>query len=89
METKLTWEEIKKRYDQEWILLDDFDWDEEDEFPKAGVVAVHAKERREFDRLIAARAPGFDSALIFVGEPKNPGNEITTRGYSRIEFGTH
>lgn len=87
METKLTWQEIEKRYDHQWVLLDDYDWPEEEEFPKAGVVKVHAKERAEFDRLIAAREAGFDSALIFVGDPERPGSEVTTRGYSRVEFG--
>ncbi len=83
---RMTWDEIVNNFNQEWVLLDDYDWPEEDEHPKAGVVKIHAKERREFDRLIASREAGFDSALIFVGNPERPSNAITTRGYSRVEF---
>ena len=86
METKLSWEEIKSHYNQEWVLLDQYEWKEEEEYPKAGIVVFHAKERANFDRLIADRSPGFDSALIFVGEPKPNNDVVTTRGYSRIEF---
>jgi hypothetical protein len=30
MAEKLSWEEIKKNYDQEWVELVDYDWPEED-----------------------------------------------------------
>ena len=83
---KLSWEQIKKLYDHEWVLLDNFDWPEEQEYPKAGIVVIHAKKRAEFDRLIAAREAGFDSALIFVGEPDHSGDEISSRECSRIEY---
>ncbi len=87
MEKKLTWGEIQRDYDQQWVLLDDYDWPEEEEFPTSGIVKIHAKERTEFDRLIAARSAGFDSALVFVGGPERAERAATTRGYSRVEFG--
>ena len=68
MAEKLTWEEIKKQYDQEWIELVDYDWPDENPDPKAGVVRVHAKTKEEFDRLASIDAPR-DAACVFVGEP--------------------
>jgi hypothetical protein len=45
-----------------------------------GVVRVHAKDRREFDRL-AAIDPPIDSACVFVGDPL-PSNSF--QSYSSI-----
>ena len=63
---RLSWDEITKSFDQEWVELVDYDWPENAAYPRAGVVRVHAKARREFDRLINQDPPP-DSALIFVG----------------------
>ena len=30
MEKKLTWEEISRRYDKQWVELVDYDWPEEE-----------------------------------------------------------
>lgn len=68
MKIKMTWDEIKTQYDQEWVELVDYDWPDEQTDPKSGVVRVHAKTRAEFDRLVAIDAP-LDSAYVFVGEP--------------------
>ena len=68
---KLTWEEISKTYNQEWVQLIHYDWLDEDALPSAGVVQAHAKTRREFDELIISN-PQEDSALLFVGERKIP-----------------
>ena len=68
MPTKLTWDEIKKHYDREWVELVDYDWPDEEPDPKSGIVRVHAKTREEFDRLAAVNPP-HDSACVFVGEP--------------------
>jgi hypothetical protein len=87
MEKKQTWEEIQKQYDGEWVLLDEYEWPESAEYPQAGIVRIHAKQRAEFDRLISTREAGFDSALVFVGGPERAADTVTTRGYSRVEFG--
>ena len=71
MEKKLTWEEIEKQYDREWVQLVDFDWPEEEAYPRAGVVAAHARKRREFDALIA-KTPQENSALLYVGKRELP-----------------
>ena len=85
MEKKLTWEEITKQYDQEWVELVDYDWPEQDSYPRSGAVRVHANTRSKFDDL-ADRDPPLDSAYIFVGKPKRNEEVVVTRGYSRIIF---
>jgi hypothetical protein len=77
MAEKLTWEEIKNQYNQEWVELVDYDWPEEGPDPKSGTVRVHAKTREEFDRLAAIDAPQ-DSAYVFVGIPDRDPNTILT-----------
>lgn len=86
MEKKLTWEEIKKQYDQEWVELIDYDWPDEEPDPRAGIVRVHAKTRSQFDDL-ADQDPPFDSAYVFVGQPKPTEEVVVTRGYSSIVVG--
>lgn len=63
---KLTWTEINERYPNEWVELVDYEWDETEPDPKSGVVRVHSKNRKEFDKLICTNPPD-DSALVFVG----------------------
>ena len=86
MNEKLTWEEIKNRYDQEWILLDDFDWPEEEIDPHAGVVRFHAKDRTEFDKFLGSLKSGFNSAIIFVGIPPKCADVAMTGSCSRVEY---
>ena len=84
MGEKLSWEEIKSRYDQEWVELVDYDWPEEDPHPRAGIVRVHAKERSKFDDLADVDPPN-DSAYIFVGRaPRTSTDVVITRGYNRV-----
>ncbi len=86
MEKKLTWPEIERLYNQEWVELIDYDWPEEDPFPKSGIVRVHAKTRSEFDDL-ADIDPPRDSAYVYVGTPSNASNVVVTRGYSKVVYG--
>ena len=82
--SRMIWEEIKKLYDQEWVELVDYDWPEEDIYPRAGIVRVHAKTRLEFDNL-ADNDPPVDSAYVFVGpSEKQSENVVITRGYSNV-----
>lgn len=83
MEKKLTWEEIKEQYPDEWVELVDYDWPDAESYPVAGVVRTHAKTRAKFDDLCDIDPP-FDSAYVFVGLPKNEEEVVVTRGYSRI-----
>jgi len=72
---KLSWEEIKQRFDREWVELVDYEWEDTKLYPSSGVVRVHAKNRKEFDRLILQNPPE-DSALVFVGKRKRPENVV-------------
>lgn len=67
MAEKLTWEEIKQRYDGEWVELIDFEWDETQPDPQAGIVRFHARDAKEFHRLIKEN-PIVDAALVYVGD---------------------
>ena len=44
MEKKLTWEEIKKHYNQEWVELVDYDWPDTEPYPRDGVVRSSRQE---------------------------------------------
>lgn len=66
---KLSWDEICKKYDGQWVHLIDYDWEEGSPYPTSGVVHLSAKTRKEFNALIMAntRIPG---ARIYVGDIK-------------------
>lgn len=68
MNKKLTWDEIKQQYDGQWVELIDFDWDEAEPDPQAGVVRCHSKDRKEFHRLILQDPVPAEAALVYVGE---------------------
>lgn len=80
---KTTWEEIRKLYDREWVELVDYDWPEEEAYPRSGVVRVHAKSRQEFDNL-ADIDPPVDSAYVFVGEPQKQSDLVIARKRSHV-----
>ncbi len=67
MSKRLTWEQIREQYDGEWVELVDYEWDETEPDPTAGVVRVHSKKRKEFEDLVR-NSPPEDSALVFVGK---------------------
>ena len=77
MDKKLTWSEISKIHDKEWVELVDYDWPDGTPYPKSGVVRVHASDRKEFYRLMRECQPKpEDSALVFVGQPPSEPNTI-------------
>jgi hypothetical protein len=82
MEMILTWAEIARLYDKEWVELVDYNWPEEEEYPRSGIVRVHAKTRKDFDKLTEIDPPR-DSAFVFVGVPDKPANEIT-RSFTQV-----
>lgn len=67
MAQKMNWDEIKKKFNEEWVLLEDYDWEETEIDPRAGIVRVHSKDSREFHRLILNNSV-VDSAIVYVGE---------------------
>ncbi len=78
MEKELSWEEIKERYNQEWVELVDYDWPDGTPYPQAGIVRAHASERKRFyqnckEHDMLEGASPFDAAILFVGRI-NPTN---------------
>ena len=71
MPEKLDWKEIQQRYSGEWVELTDYEWQEGEPYPSAGVVRVHGSERKEFYKLANDERPS-DSAILFVGEVSLP-----------------
>lgn len=69
MKKKLTWEEIKDLYSDQWVELVDYDWPDSEPLPSSGTVRVHSSSRKEFDKLIN-QDPPTDAALVYVGERK-------------------
>lgn len=76
--TRQSWAEIKQQYDNHWVELVDYDWPDEEPYPRAGVVRVCAKDRRQFDLLVAKDAPSH-SAFIYVGQHRlSPDTYLST-----------
>ena len=69
MGQKMTWDEMKKAYPDEWLLITDY---ESDEYGRvaAGVVERHSKDKAEVYRLPAVDK---DCAFEYTGECKFPG----------------
>jgi hypothetical protein len=85
MAEKLTWNEIEKLYDHEWIELVDFDWPDMETHPINGVVRVHTKSRIEFDKLINLDPPE-SSAYVFVGKRELKPGEIVSLNRHQVQI---
>ncbi|MCC6220261.1 MAG: hypothetical protein IT291_03360 [Deltaproteobacteria bacterium] len=72
---KLTWDEIRKEYDGQWVHLIDYDWEEGTPYPSAGVVHLHADTRKAFDQLMISNDP-IPGARLYVGDIKETANVI-------------
>ena len=82
---KLTWEEIEKLYDQQRVQLIDYDWPEGDPHPRSGVVRSHGADKKEFYRQCKLEPVPNDSAIVFVGPPRNPDGVVFSPSLIRIE----
>ena len=80
---KLSWKEIEKQYDQQWVQLIDYVWEEGEPYPASGVLQFHASNRRDFDRL-SRENPVEDAACVFVGKPKIPPGVILSANAMKI-----
>ena len=79
MNNKLSWTEIQRLYDQEWVQLTDYEWPEGSPFPSSGVVRVHASDRKIFYQKVKEASPRpSDSAFVFVGSPKREPGTVHT-----------
>lgn len=67
---KLSWQEIKSDFNQEWVELVDFDWPEGEPFPVTAKVKAHASNRKDFYKQLELEvSKPKDCALLFVGDP--------------------
>lgn len=87
MTEKLTWDEIKQRYDGEWVQLIEHEWDKTEPDPQSGVVRVHSKDAKEFHRLVK-QDPVKRSAILFVGELFNLGENVIFNANQHQWFST-
>lgn len=83
MDKKLTWDEIQKLYDQQYVELVSYDWPEEDIHPRSGIVCAHSSDRVEFYKQVGKNSP-VDSAIVFVGKVKLPKDVIFSPGMRRV-----
>lgn len=77
---KMTWEEMKKRYPNEWLLIVDYDSDESGHLI-SGIVARHSPEKDDVFRL-----PSLDqsSAFKYTGKSTFPGGWRTRAKHNNI-----
>jgi len=66
---RLTWDEIRKRFPDEWVVLVDADWvnDTDFEFGSAEVIAHHKHRRDASPDVKAARAQDRDVGCFWTG----------------------
>ncbi len=83
MEQVLSWREIEKNYNQQWVQLVDYDWPDGEPKPKSGRVRLHAPTRKEFNKLVLEAAP-VNAARIYVGTHKMPEGVILSSNVVRI-----
>lgn len=79
----MTWSEIEKEFNHEWVELVDCDWPEEEIHPRSGTVRVHSKSRNEFYEHVL-KLPPVDSSILFVGKRKLPTDVIFSPGFRRV-----
>ncbi len=85
MEKKLTWAEIEKLYDQQWVELVDYVWAAGEANPSYGVVREHAADRKTFYSLANQSPRPEDSAILFVGKSDLPPDTVLCSSLMRIE----
>ena len=84
METKLTWEQIEKEFNQQWVELVDYDWPDEEPYPRSGVLRTHCGEKKEFYRQCRREPMPNDSAILYVGPPHLPHGVIFSPSLIRV-----
>lgn len=75
MAERLSWQEIKELYPDEWVELIDVEWDLTGPDPNGGVVRVHHRDKKEFKKLIMQDRPP-SSALVYSGNRLFPEGKI-------------
>ncbi len=75
---KLSWEQICKEYNGEWVHLVDYEWEDSSPYPRSGVVNIHATTRKEFDQLMLQAMP-ISGARVYVGDSEE-GHDLIMMG---------
>jgi hypothetical protein len=68
MAEKLTWDEIKKRFPDEWVILVNLDRNTDDETVKGGEVFAHSTNKRELLSSTKMALAGQCRAVRFTGQ---------------------
>jgi hypothetical protein len=85
---KQNWDQIEKDFNNQWVELVDYEWQEGKPFPNSGKVRVHATDRNEFYKL-AKIDPPKDSAILFVGKPDIPANTFLCSSIMQLRNATN
>ena len=81
---RISWEEIKTSYNQEWVELVDYDWPEEHASPSTGAVRTHGANKKEFHLQCRREPVPSDSAILFVGRPPIPDGVVLSPSLVRV-----
>lgn len=85
MNKKLTWDEIKLQFDQQWIELIDYDWPDGVPYPRSGVVRNYGTNKKEFHKRCLEGEVPRDSAFVYVGHKKSFDEAVFSPSLIRIE----
>jgi len=80
MKNKITWDEMKKRFSDEWLLIVDYDLDKSGHII-AGVVDRHSKEKDDVYRLPALNK---STAFRFTGKSTFAGLRSHARKHNSV-----
>ncbi|MBN1115139.1 MAG: hypothetical protein JXA66_07345 [Oligoflexia bacterium] len=67
MAGRLTWEEIKQQYPDQWVMLINYKFNNKKIFPSEGEVVAHARTRKEFSELMM-KDPATDFSVRYTGQ---------------------
>jgi hypothetical protein len=76
MAVKLTWDEIKATYPDEWVALVDHDWPNDRPVPVAGVVFAHSADHAQ---LIEMQKQLTAAAIVWTGKKRGEMLRAATR----------
>jgi hypothetical protein len=82
---RLNWNQIKELYDQQRVELIDYDWPEGEPHPRSGIVRCHSSDKGEFYRMSNQDPLPEDSAIVFVGPPRNSSTTALSPSLIRVE----
>ncbi|MBI4858987.1 MAG: hypothetical protein HY815_01745 [Candidatus Riflebacteria bacterium] len=68
MAEKLTWDEIKKQYPDEWVILVNLDRNGDDDAVQGGEVFAHSKNKKDLLASTKMALAGQSRAVRFTGE---------------------